>query len=412
MKKKILIVGNSPKGYALAKRFSEKNDVFVIPQSDTIKEFATCADIREDSVKEILEFAVENGIDMTIPVSEKAIDADIAKVFNNNNQPIFAPSAKASEIVSNKALAKKTMYKLRIPTPKFGIFEKNNLAADYVKNQKIPFVIKTNEKNSSVVITSPNTAKNIFDMIYLQKNAKAIIEDYVYGTSFSYYALTDGYKALPIGSSLNYKFSLEGDGGQLTSGMGACVPNYKLSIENEYFIMDNVIYPTLEYLDMSGNPYLGIIGVNGILTEEGKIQILGWQTFMNDSDADAILSGISEDLYSLLDACVIGSFSDEVEMVNINNSTSVSVVLVNKNKINNENVIYGLDMLDEDTLVSFYPSVQKNKYFELEACTGAVMVLTSTASSISKAKEKVRSELSCINYNGVSYRKDICKNNF
>ena len=102
MKKKILIVGNSPKGYALAKKMSENNEVFVIPESDTIKEFATCADIREDNIKEILEFALENGIDMTIPVSEKAINADIATVFNNNNQSVFAPSANASEVVSNK----------------------------------------------------------------------------------------------------------------------------------------------------------------------------------------------------------------------------------------------------------------------------------------------------------------------
>ena len=411
MKKKILIVGNSPKGYALAKKMSENNEVFVIPESDTIKEFATCADIREDNIKEILEFALENGIDMTIPVSEKAINADIATVFNNNNQSVFAPSANASEVVSNKILAKKTMYKLRIPTPKFGIFEKINLASDYIKNQKIPFVLKSNEPNSAVVITSANTAKNILDMIYAKKNSKAIIEDYVYGTSFSFYAVTDGYKALPIGSSLNYKHSLEGDGGQLTSGMGSCVPNYKLSIDNEYYIMDKVIYPTLEYLEALGNPYLGIIGVNGILTDEGKVQILGWQTFMQDSDADGILGGIDDDLYTLFDSCIIGSFSDEAEGVNINGKYSVSLVLTNKNKTNDENVIQGTDMINEDTLISYYPTVKKNKYLEFEASSGAVLVLTASSSSISKAKDKVYSEASDIDFKGISYRKDICKVN-
>ena len=128
------------------------------------------------------------------------------------------------------------------------------------------------------------------ESIFQEKNRKVIIEDYIYGTPFSFYTLTDGYKALPFGSSLTYKHSLEGNGGQLTNGMGCCSPNYKLSLEQEYYLMDNVIYPTLDYLQISGNAYLGILGVNGILTEMGDVYILGWQSFMQDCDAAAILN--------------------------------------------------------------------------------------------------------------------------
>ena len=72
MNKKILIIGNSAGAYALARAFSKKHEVFVLPGSDTIKEFATCVDIREDSVTEILEFVLENGIDLTVPFSAKS----------------------------------------------------------------------------------------------------------------------------------------------------------------------------------------------------------------------------------------------------------------------------------------------------------------------------------------------------
>lgn len=408
-KKKILIIGNSAKEYALARKLSEKHNIYITPASDALKEFATCLDIREDSTKELLEFVMENGIDMTIPVSQKSINSGISTLFSEHKQHVFAPDASANEIVSNKALAKKVLYKLRIPTPKFGIFEKLNIAADYIKNQKTPFVIKTNDSNSAVIITSQNTAKNILEMIFSEKNNKAIIEDYVYGEPFAFYAITDGYKALPFGSSLNYKYSLEGGGGQLTSGMGACVPDYKLTLEHEYFIMDNVIYPTLEYLDMQGNQYLGIIGVNGILTEDGNLQILGWQSFTQDTDTAGILNTIDDDLYSLFEACIIGSFSDEIDSMSLNNNYSVSVVLSNKNKVNKENVITGLDNLDDSTVLSFYPTVRKNKYLEFEANTGSIAIVTSFASSISKASEKVYAEVKDIDYKGISYRKDICK---
>ena len=69
-KKKILILGNSANAYSLAKKLSENNEIFAASGSNGMKEFAQCVDIRESSVNELLDFALENGIDMVIPVSQ------------------------------------------------------------------------------------------------------------------------------------------------------------------------------------------------------------------------------------------------------------------------------------------------------------------------------------------------------
>lgn len=408
MKKKILVVGNGANAYALAKKLSERHDVIVTPASDTLKEFAECIDIREDNVSELLEYVMENGIDMTIPVSKTALKTNISEVFYNNRQKLFAPNVKSSAIIFDKALAKKVLYKLRIPTPKFGIFEKQNMAFDYIKNQKTPFVLKTDDSNSAAVFTNLQMAKNFIESVFIEKNNRIIIEDYVYGTPFSFYTITDGYKALPLGSSITYKHLLEGDGGQLTSGTGACSPNYKLSVENEYFLMDNVIYPTLDFLEIDGNPYSGILGVNGILTNEGKISVLGWQTFMQDCDAAAVLEMINEDLYDLFTSCIIGSFSDETDNIKFNEKYTASLVLRCKNKENNENIINGLDNLSDETNITFYPAVTKNKYLEYEANEGPVLIVSSSAATPASAVKKMYEEAQNIEYNSVSYRKDIC----
>lgn len=407
MNKKILIIGNSAKEYALAKFLSDKNEVFVAPGSNTIKEFATCIDIREDSVGELLEFVMENGIDLTIPTSNKAINTDIVEIFNNNNLQIFAPTKQSAELIFDKAFLKKILYKLRIPTPKFGIFEKQNMALDYIKNVKVPFVLKTNEPSSAVVLTSKTTAKTIIDSAYLQKNQKLIIEDYAWGTPFTYYIITDGYKALPIGSSISYKHSLDGDGGQLTSGMGACSPNYKLSLENEEKILNTVAYPILEFLEQENTPYLGILGIDGILTEENSIQIIGLQPFMQDCDCNAILNLIDFDIISLMESCIIGAFSDEVEFIPLKDLSIVSLVLTCKNKDNHENIIEGLDLIDSDII--FYPSVNKNKYLEYEAQTGPVLLLSSYSKTCSNAVNKLYNDVESLNFKGLYYRKDICK---
>ena len=408
MKKKILIIGNGAKEYALAKKLSQEHEIFVAPKNGLMDDFAVGVDLRENDINGLLRFAVENNIDMTIPVSQIAIKSDISSVFTANKQSVFAPTSNATRFIYDKGLTKKTLYKLHIPTPKFGIFEKENVASDYLKNQKIPFVIKTDENCSTTVLTSVRTAKNIINSIYIDKNNKAIIEDYVYGTSFSYYAITDGYKALPIGSSITYKHSLEGEGGQLTSGMGACAPNYKLTIDDEYMLMDNVIYPTLEYLEKSGNPYLGIIGINGIISDENKIFILGWQTYMNDCDAPAITENLDEDIYSLFESCIIGSFSDEKNVIKQKEQYSVSLVMKCGTEAK-ENTIKGLDLLDDDTVVSFYNTVSKNKYLEYEANRGNVLILTNSASTISRASAKVYNEAGMINFTGLGYRRDIAK---
>ncbi|MCM1073855.1 MAG: hypothetical protein NC334_08620, partial [Bacteroides sp.] len=154
MSKKILIIGNTARVYSLAKKFAVNNEVFVAPGSPMIGEFATNVDLRDAS--EILEFVMENGIDLTIPVVRLE---GIVELFNNNNQKIFAPSEAASKLITDKVLMKKVLYKLRIPTPKFGIFEKPNMVMDYIKNLKNPFVIKTNEPSSAVVLTSQKEAK-------------------------------------------------------------------------------------------------------------------------------------------------------------------------------------------------------------------------------------------------------------
>lgn len=409
MQKKILIIGNGAKEYALAKKLSEKHEIYITPASDTLKEFAKTLDIREDDVSELLEFVMENGIDMTIPVSATALKSNIVEVFNNNNQKVFAPDINASKLVLDKALAKKVLYKLRIPTPKFGIFEKQNMVIDYIKNQKIPFVMKTDDQNSAAVFTSAYNAKTLVDATFIDKNSRIIIEDYIYGTPFSFYTITDGYKALPIGSSITYKHALEGGGGQLTSGMGACSPNYKLTLEHEYFLMDNVIYPTLDYLEIEGNPYLGILGVNGILTQEGKIFVLGWHSFMQDCDAPAVLEVLDEDLYELFDSCVVGSFSDESRMIKSGERFASTIVLNCKNKQNNENVIKGLDNIDDETKLVFYPDVTKNKYLEFEAHTGSVLSVTACASTASSAVKKAYEDAENIEFESIYYRKDICK---
>ena len=411
MGKNILIVGNSAKEYALAKILSRENTVFVAPGNDAIKEFAEIVDIREGNVPELLEFAFENSIDFTIATSDEAIKADIASIFSNNEQMIFAPSAEAAQtIATSKSTAKKFMYKLKLPSPKFGIFDKPQYAIDYIKNKcDMPVVIKTDEYrkiNGTQICSSQTVAKNFIEESFLRGENRVIIEDFIYGSEFSFYVITDGYKALPIGSLNNYKFTLDGDGGLLTSGMGACSPNYKLTLEHENFLMNEVIFPVLDELEAQGKPYLGILGVDGVIEPDNNISVLEFGTFFKDHDAQGILELIDEDIYHLFEECVIGSFSDNYEFIKLKDDFALSCVL-SAGKLSGQ-IIHGLDSTVDDNIKIAHYNTRKNEYLEYETVGGNTLLVTATAKTIAKAKSDLYDAIDLIDYHGKHYRKDIC----
>lgn len=165
--KKVLVIGSSAKEYALVQKLQTYGcEVIVAPGNIRIKDIAECVDIREDSTKELLEYVLENAADLTIASSDLAIKSDIATLFQSNEQMIFAPSADSAEITISRSSAKKFLYRLRIPTPKFGVFDKIQPAIDYLKKAQMPQVIRSDEAfkgQDRLVCTTFSAAKTFVE---------------------------------------------------------------------------------------------------------------------------------------------------------------------------------------------------------------------------------------------------------
>ena len=404
--KKVLIVGASAKEYALAKKIKSYGcELFVAPGNSVIAEIADCVDIREDNVDELLTFAVQNSIDLTIVPSEIAIKNNIAELFQAHEQLIFAPSAKSAEFALSRAAAKKFLYKLRIPTPRFAIFDKPQMAADYLKTAVMPQVIRTDENTSGkdrLVCTTFINAKTFVDDLFARNEKKVVLEDYVYGHEFTLYVVTDGYNALPLAVVANYKFMENGEGGILTDGIGAFTPDYKVSKEVECSVMSDVVDSVLASLQKKDIPYLGILGTNCVLKDEGSYVVLDFKPFLSDHDSEAVLNLVDENLLNLFHACAIGSFADDYSMINVSDNASVSCVLSSRTA---GKIIKGLDLVDCD--ITHFP-VKRNKYLEYETIAGKTIVLTKTAKTLSRARKYLYEDIEQIEFDGKKYRTDIC----
>lgn len=410
-RKNVLIIGNCAKEFAFAKKLSEFDiieNVYVARGNDAMKDFCTCVDISEDSPYELLEFAIKNNIDLTIVSNEKAIKADVAGFFADNGQLVFGPTAKSAEICTEKSIGKKFMYKLRIPTARFGIFEKSNLALDYVRNSPMPVVTKTDEHrgvNGTLVCSSYSIAKSFIEESFLRGEQRIIIEDYIWGHEFSFYVVTDGYNALPLSSVANYKFSLDGDGGLLTSGMGCYTPDYKISDINEQFIMQEIIFPTLDQLAKNGTPYVGILGLDAVLTPNNEVVALEYNTSLQEHDCQGVLSLMEENLFDLMQACAMGTFADDYNNIKMSEDVAVSAVLSAGRK--SGSIISGLEKLDESTKIAHFNTV-KNKYLEYETVGDRTLLITKNAKTISYAVENLYDEIELIEFDGKKHRKDLC----
>ena len=406
-KKKVLIVGNSAKEYALVKKFKSYDcDIFVLSGNSAISELAECVDIREENVQEILEYVLENAIDLTIVTSEVAIKNNIAELFQTNNQLIFCPTAQSAQFTLSRSAGKRFLYKLRVPTPRFGIFDKLPLAIDYLKNAPMPQVIRADENSNSadrLVCTTFAASKTFVEDLFNKDENKVVLEDYVYGHEFTIYVVTDGYSALHLATVANYKFAEDGDGGILTSGVGAYTPDYKISSDIENSVMQNVVERVLASLQRKETPYLGVLGIDCVLTSDGSFVTLDFKPFLSDHDAEAVLNLVDENLLTLFEACAVGSFADDYEKIDVSDNSSVSCVISSRKK---GEIIKGLELVESD-ITHF--ATTKNKYFEYETVEGKTLVLTKTAKTLSRARKHLYEDVELISFSGKKCRNDICE---
>ncbi len=400
--RKILILGRSAQVYSLAKYLSSRSEVFVYPGNSVINEFTTTVKIENYSSAGIAEFVKNNEISITIPVDIEFATKELANIFEENKLQLFAPALNASSFFNDKIGIKKLLYKLHIPIPRFASFDKASAAYDYIKSAKFPIIIKSKLKESAAICVNEKIAKAVIDDLVF-KNETILIEEFIYGKTFSIYFISDGYKALPLGTALNYNFSLDGDGGVLTNGLGALSPFYKLTDAGIDYLTTSAANSFIEYFEQQGTPFIGIFGFECILTDDERLIITNSKYFLSDTDAPGLLALLDIDLVKVINDCLEGLFADMYDYIPQKDCNALSLVISAKH---DGDIIEGVKNLAEDTILTMYP-LEKNKYLEYETVKGKNVILTTLAGTIARARETLYTEVKELNFKSITYRKDI-----
>ncbi len=362
----ILIAGSDLNAVLLAqylKRQNEQNDIYVTTNVPHENGEYIPINIKENDIASICDFIKYNQIEFTIATSPIAIINGIADVLHKEGFSIFAPFSESARITYLTSVAKKIMYKLKINTPKFGIFDRENLAFDYIRKSKYPLVIQNDltiiSRESEVFDTFLKAKKGI-QKLFENGNDKIIIENYIDSRPIYIYFITDGYNAYPL-------IALERT--EENGFTKIIAPSEKVSFNTISTILNKVIYPLLDDIKQYSNSYIGIIGLKTKFVNN-NFYILELYNGFQSYDFQAFLSIFNDDLLSLMIEAGNSSLPDR----NLDFFDDFSYTLA----INKKNII--LDNFEEDT--ELLESEDKQNY-----------IFTSTASTLNRAKTYLYNEI-------------------
>ncbi len=148
---------------------------------------------------------------------------------------------------------------------------------------------------------------------------------------------------------------------------------------------------------------MGILGVDCVLQNDGKVATLEFRSFFSDHDCQIVLNALDENLYDLFESCTNGAFGDVYQQIGLADVASASCVMRASVE---DAVVEGLDKI-EDAEISYCP-VKKNEFFEILTRTGKAFTLTSSANTLARARNKLYEHIGLINYKGKKFRADIC----
>ncbi|MBU2063494.1 MAG: ATP-grasp domain-containing protein, partial [Candidatus Omnitrophica bacterium] len=209
---KVLVIGSGGREHALAWKIAQSKKVsklFCAPGNGGIAELAQCVNIQAEDINGLLEFAVGNGIELTVVGPEIPLALGIVDVFQQHNLKIFGPAKAASQLESSKVFAKNIMKKYRVPTADFKTFRNKDEALAYVRQRQKPLVIKADGlcagKGVFVcpeLLEQEQAIKAIMqDNVFGEAGKVIIVEEILRGEEASILVISDGKSVISLASS-------------------------------------------------------------------------------------------------------------------------------------------------------------------------------------------------------------------
>lgn len=300
---RVLIIGKGGREHALAFSCAKSkmvSKVYVASGNGGMVNDYEIVNISEDDNSALVNFALENNIDLTIVGPENSLSNGIVDDFISNGLKIFGPTKAATMIESSKEFSKDLMKKYNIPTAKYEVFSDYELALKYIEVQGCPIVIKYDGLAAGkgvVIVNNLEEAKvTLKDMLLdnVYGDSKVVIEEFLEGIEFSLMTMVNANNVFALEVSQDHKQLNDGDKGPNTGGMGAFSPVDVITNEVVSESINTIMKPVAEALVLEGKPFLGFLYGGLMLTRDG-IKVIEFNARFGDPEAEVVLPRLESD---------------------------------------------------------------------------------------------------------------------
>lgn len=414
---KVLVVGNGGREHALVWKISQSplvKEIYCASGNAGIGKIATRVKISPTDIYNLVRFAKENKIDLTVVGPEQPLSEAIADRFEAEGLKIFGHKANAAILEASKAFAKDFMKKYGVPTARYETFEREEDAIKFIKEVGAPIVIKADGlaagKGVVVAKTEEEALQAVRDMFggkFGPASKRVVIEEFLEGEEASYICMVKDDKFVPMPSSQDHKRAFDNDQGPNTGGMGAYSPTSVITPEIEREIQEKVILPTLRGMAQEGRNMCGFLYAGLMIGPKG-INVLEFNVRMGDPETQPILRRLKSDLVRHIMDILEGNI--ESVKPNWDEKTSIGVVIASRGYPDNYEKgkeITGIEDAEQDPDVVVFHAGTEEIDGKVVTNGGRVLTVTATGDNIIKAREKVYSAIEKIKFEGAFYRKDI-----
>ena len=412
---KVLIIGSGGREHALAWKVGQSpkvSEIWVAPGNPGISQEAKCIDIKADDIENLLKFAYEHAIDLTIVGPEVPLVNGIVNAFEAHGLRIFGPNRYAAQFEGSKAFSKAFMDKYKIPTARYREFTEITSAEDNLHIFGYPLVIKADGLAAGkgvVICQNEQEAKEALkDMMADEKfgtaGKKVVLEEFLEGIEASVLCFVDSKTILPMSPAQDYKKAYDGDKGLNTGGMGAYSPSVVMTEALEEKINHDILQPFLRGIQNEGIDYRGVLFV-GLMLKDGQAKVVEFNCRLGDPETQVVLPRMENDLLEVLEACI----DKRLEEVTLKwkDEACIAVVLASSGypeSYETNKVIRGLEALDG--VLAFHAGTKLQDQ-RLVTSGGRVLNITALGENLDKARQAVYKQISKIDFQGMVYRKDI-----
>jgi phosphoribosylamine--glycine ligase len=417
---RVLVIGGGGREHALVWKLAAErsvSDIVCAPGNAGISRLARCIPVDAADPHALAAIARREEIDFTIVGPELPLSRGIADVFAAEGHLLFGPTERAARLETSKVFAKAFMRRCAVPTARYQPCDSPAQAVSVLRSGEFdfPVVLKADGLAAGKGVVISRDLKEAEDAVqammidkrYGQAGARLVIEERLVGREASFFVVSDGSRAVPLGSAEDHKCAFDGDTGPNTGGMGAYAPSSLFEPAMQARVMNEIVQPVLDGMRGEGSEFRGFLFVGLMLTAEGP-KVIEFNVRFGDPEAQVVFPRILDDLLPMLMSAAVGELDGE--RASSDEEPRVGVVLASggyPDTYETGKAIHGLDEAELLAGVNVFHSGTARRDDQIVTTGGRVLTVVASGSDYRAAIDCAYDAVGRIRFEGMHYRRDI-----